>query len=84
MGACISSDVLHVFHLSVGWLGGQQVVVLVVVEVSEVVEVVEVVKVVEVVEVVEVVADMVGRVVRVGSQPWRASGCGSSELQSGG
>ena len=38
----------------------------------------------EVVEVVEVVAAMVGRVVRVGSQPWRASGCGSSELQSGG
>ena len=33
MGACISSDVLHVFHLSVGWLGGQQVVVVVVVEV---------------------------------------------------
>ena len=81
MGACISSDVLHVFHLSVGWLGGQQVVVVVVVEV---VEVVEVVIVVEVVEVVEVVVDMVGRVVRVGSQPWRASGCGSSELQSGG
>ena len=72
MGACISSDVLHVFHLSVGWLGGQQVVFVVVVEV------------VEIVEVVEVVVDMVGRVVRVGSQPWRASGCGSSELQSGG
>ena len=75
MGACISSDVLHVFHLSVGWPGGQQVVVVVVVEVVEVLEVVEV---------IEVVADMVGRVVRVGSQPWRASGCGSSELQSGG